>query len=226
MLAQAAGLALLAAVSPTALLIASIYLGSSRPQATVLCYLAGAVLMSTATAIVVLVVLRTGGLQLGRNRTPRYGLRLGLGILLLATAVVLARRAPKAAGPPSPDPSRPARGIISRLAAEPAPVTALMAGLLVFTPSLTFLAAVQAIATAQASVPVSAIGVIMVVVISVASVWLPLAAFLAWPKQTAGRLAAFNAWLRRHGRLVVIGAIAVAGGFLVVNGLAGLAGPL
>jgi hypothetical protein len=41
MLAEAAGFAFLAALSPTALLIAAIYLGSARPRRTVLCYLAG-----------------------------------------------------------------------------------------------------------------------------------------------------------------------------------------
>jgi hypothetical protein len=47
MLLQAAGFAVLAALSPTALLITAIYLGSARPRTTALCYLAGAVLIST-----------------------------------------------------------------------------------------------------------------------------------------------------------------------------------
>ena len=46
MIAEAAGLALLAALSPTALLVAAVYLGSDRPRQTGLAYLAGAVLMS------------------------------------------------------------------------------------------------------------------------------------------------------------------------------------
>jgi hypothetical protein len=45
MLLQAAGFAVLAALSPTALLIAAIYLGSARLRTTALCYLAGAVLV-------------------------------------------------------------------------------------------------------------------------------------------------------------------------------------
>lgn len=217
MLAQAAGLALIAAVSPTALLIASVYLGSARPRITVLCYLAGAVLMTTVVAIVVLAALRGGGLELRQNRTPRYGLRLGLGALIIALAALVARRAPR-----PPDPARPSKGIVSRLIAEPTPVTALLAGLVVFGPSVTFIAAVQVIATARASVPASALGLIMIIAIDVAFVWLPLLAYLAWPKQTADRLTAFNAWLRVHGRLVVIIALCLAGAFLVIDGLTGL----
>jgi uncharacterized membrane protein len=56
MLAQAAGFAVLAALSPTALLITAIYLGSARPRTTALCYLAGAVLISTVMGIAVLLV--------------------------------------------------------------------------------------------------------------------------------------------------------------------------
>jgi hypothetical protein len=44
MLLQAAGFAVLAALSPTALLITAIYLGSARPRTTALYYLAGVVL--------------------------------------------------------------------------------------------------------------------------------------------------------------------------------------
>src|ERR1700722_17504827 len=84
MLIQAAGLALLAALSPTALLVAAVYLGSARPRLTTVFYLAGAVTMSVVMGVIVLVVLRSTGLNAPAHREPRFGLRLGLGILLLA----------------------------------------------------------------------------------------------------------------------------------------------
>ena len=84
MLLQAAGFAVLAALSPTALLITAIYLGSARPRTTALCYLAGAVLISTVLGIaVLLLLLRYGNFQLSGHGTPRYGLRLALGLLIL-----------------------------------------------------------------------------------------------------------------------------------------------
>ena len=83
MLLQAAGFAVLAALSPTALLITAIYLGSARPRTTALCYLAGAVLVSTVMGIAVLLLLRYGHFQLPGHRTPRYGLRLGLAIVIV-----------------------------------------------------------------------------------------------------------------------------------------------
>ena len=98
MLLQAAGFAVLAALSPTALLITAIYLGSARPRTTTLCYLAGALLISIVTGIVVLVALRQGHLSYPNHRTPRYGLRLGLGLLILAAIAVVARRKPACRG--------------------------------------------------------------------------------------------------------------------------------
>jgi hypothetical protein len=216
-LAQAAGFAFLAALSPTALLIAAVYLGSDRPRLITLCYLAGALVMSTVTAIVVLEVLRSGHLEFQRNRTPRYGLRLGLGLLMIAVGAVVARRKPAL-----PDPSRPSEGIVSRLVASPAPRTAVLVGLLVFLPALTFVAAIQVIAIARADLRITALGLLMIITISLACVWLPFLAHLAAPQLTSRWLTAFNAWLRARGRILLILALIVAGAVLTANGLFGL----
>jgi Sap, sulfolipid-1-addressing protein len=216
-IAQAAGFAVLAALSPTALLLAAVYLGSARPRATILAYLAGAVLMSIVIGLVVLVALRAGGFSLPHHRHARYGLRLGLGILLVLAGLVLLRRMPKPA-----DPDRPQKGIMGRLMASPAPYTAFLAGLLVFAPGVTFIAAVQVVATANADLSLTAAGLIVIVVINVALVWLPLLAYLAAPGLTTRHLGAFNAWLRRNGRMILSGVLVIAGIILTVNGIAGL----
>jgi len=239
MLLQAAGFAVLAALSPTALLITAIYLGSARPRTTALCYLAGAVLISTVMGIAVLLILRYGHFQLPGHRTPRYGLRLGLGLLILATIAVVARRTPprlpglpgqpRHPGQPGqpPDPGHPGqpgqgKGIVSRLVSSPAPMTAFVAGVLIFMPAVTFIAAIQVIATARAGIPLSALGLVMVIVINVEFVWLPFLAYLAAPDLTTRKLTAFNAWLRTHGRMLLMLALLVAGAVLTVNGLLGL----
>ena len=235
MLLQAAGFAVLAALSPTALLISAIYLGSARPRTTALCYLTGAVLISAVMGVAVLLLLRYGQFQFPGHRTPRYGLRLGLGLLILASIAVAARRKPRLlglSGPPNPgppgQPGQPGqgqgkgKGIVSRLVASPAPVTAFVAGVLVFMPALTFIAAIQVIATARAGFPLSTLGLLIVVVINVAFVWLPFLAYLAAPDLTTRTLTAFNAWLRAHGRILLMLALLVAGAILAVDGLLGL----
>ena len=229
MLAQAAGFAVLAALSPTALLITAVYLGSAQPRTTVLCYLAGAVLVSTVLGIGLLLVLRYGHFQLPGNRTPRYGLRLGLGLLILAAIAVVARRKPILLGLPGqpgqplpPGQSGQGKGIVSRLVSSPSPLSAVVVGLLVFGPGVTFIAAVQVIATARAGIPLSALGLVIVVVINAAFIWLPFLAYLAAPELTTRKLTAFNGWLRAHGRILLSLALLVAGVILVVNGLVGL----
>jgi hypothetical protein len=168
MLLEAAGFALLAPLSPTALLVAAVYLGSDRPRLIASVYLAGAVTMSLVMGAVLLLALRSADLNRPEQYTPRHALRLGLGILLLVAGVVVARRRPARAN------AKPQQGFIQRMIDRPAPVTAFLVGLLVFAPGATFLAAVQVIATAQAGVKLTVLAVVMVVVINVLLVWLPI----------------------------------------------------
>ena len=216
MLAQAAGLALLSALSPTALLIAAIYLGSARPGLTSMFYLAGAVAMSLVMGVVVLLVLRSAGLNHPDQHAARYGLRLGLGIVLLAAAFYVAARKPR-----QPDPAK-AHGLVSRMVAEPAPLSAFLVGLLVFAPGVTFIAALQVIATASAGPDLTSLAVILVVVINVLLVWLPIMLHLIAPTATERRLKAFNHWIRAHGTTLLIGVLIVAGGIMVFDGIYGL----
>jgi hypothetical protein len=106
--------------------------------------------------------------------------------------------------------------------ANPSPRTGFAVGLLVFSPSVTFIAAVQVIATAQASIELSALALGIVVIINVLLVWLPILAHLAFPDWTSRTLTAFNAWLRAHGRAVLTVVLLAAGVILTVNGLTGV----
>ena len=221
-LAQAAGFAVLASVSPTALLVMAVYLSSANPRTMALLYVAGAVIMTVATGIALLIVIRTTGLNLPRGHDPRFGLRLGLGVLALAGAVFYTVRKPRETVPS--EQRRP--GFMARLMARPSPRFAFVTGLLVFAPGATFIAAVQVIATSDASVPLIALSLVIVVTITVIVVWLPLVGYLAAPDATTHRLAVLNGWLRTHGRAVVVYALGVGGAVLIVNGALGLAGTL
>ncbi|HUA42409.1 MAG TPA: GAP family protein [Streptosporangiaceae bacterium] len=219
MVIQAVGLALLAALSPTAVLVAAVLLGSANPHRMVLIYLAGAIVMTALMAAIVFVLLQSGHLYQPRERDPRYGLRLALGLAMLLVAAYLKRRGPK-----RPDPAKKDKGIIPRLISRPRAVPVFIVGLLVYTPSLTFIAAIQAVATGKQGLPESVAVLAIIIVVTVAFAWLPLLAYLLAPGGTARLLRGIDQWLRSHGYVLTMGALLLAGIVLSINGVLGLAG--
>jgi hypothetical protein len=220
---QAAGLAVLAAVSPTALLVMAVFLGSANPRSTALAYVAGAMIMTVIMAVTVLLVLRGIGLNQPREREPRYGLRLGLGILALATGVFLLRRGLPQPASPDQAQQKQKQGLIGRLTAHPRPGLAFVTGLILFLPSATFVASVQVVASANASTEITALALIVVVAISALIVWLPLLGYLAKPEATVRRLRMLNAWLRAHGRAITVYGLLIGGIVLIISGSLGIA---
>jgi hypothetical protein len=219
MLTDAAGLAVLAALTPTAVLVSAVFLGSANPHRTVLIYLAGAVVMTAIFAAVVFVALRAGHLQRLRESQPRYGLRLGLGVLMMAAGAYLRRRKPK-----PPDPAKRDKRIISRLLARPRPWAAFIVGLLVYAPSLTFIAAVQVVATSNASIAASVLQTGLVIAITVMFAWLPFVVYLLAPDRTAWVLRACDNWLRTRGYVLAVAGLGIGGVLLALDGVLGLTG--
>src|SRR5215467_13659811 len=156
MLAQALGYALLGAISPTALVVAAIFLGSANPRRAAIFFLSGAALITVAMAVVLFLVLRAGGLSKPGEWQARYGLRLGLGIVALGVSLLLARRKPRL---PDPD-KRP--NLVMRMASRPTPREAFAVGVLLFTPSITYVAAVQVIATSSAATAEVVLGLVLI----------------------------------------------------------------
>ena len=91
-----------------------------------------------------------------------------------------------------------------------------------FAPGVTFIAALQVIATARASLELTVVAVIVVVAINVLLVWLPLMLHLVAPDLTERHLTAFNGWLRAHGSTLLVGVLLVVGTIMVFDGIYGL----
>ena len=103
--------------------------------------------------------------------------------------------------------------------ARPGPRSAFAVGVLVFAPGATFIAALQVIATARASVETTAAALLVVVVINVMLVWLPIVLHVVAPETTTRYLTSFNDWLRSHGRTITVGLLVVVGLILIGNGI-------
>jgi hypothetical protein len=219
---QAAGLALLAAIYPPATLVAALYLASARPGRTTAFYVAGGFLIVVVVGTIALIAIRAGGLSLPSHHQTRYGLRLGLGVLACVAAVLIWRRKPRQKKPEagSGKPKKP--GLIERLTANPKPLTAFVVGIVMFGPSVTFLAAVQVVASAKADPAATAGALAMIFVLAVAFAWLPLLAYLVAPVRTTRTLKAFEGWLRRNRKKVMTAAVGLIGVLLVAQGIAGL----
>jgi MFS family permease len=216
-LGQAAGFAVLAAISPQVLLAVAVYLGSPNPRRAMLIYLAGAITMTVILGIVILVAIHAGGLNHPRQRQPRYGLRLGLGVLALGAGIFVALRKPK----PKKKDKKP--GLIKRIMTHPAPIAAFAVGMLLFTPSASFIAAVQVIATSRAGLGLIVLAMAVVIIIDVGFVWLPFGFFLAAPDATARYVKAADAWVQARSRVIIVLVLIIVGLLLIVDGATNLA---
>jgi hypothetical protein len=112
--------------------------------------------------------------------------------------------------------------MISRLIARPGPRTAFIVGIFVYSPSLTFVAAVQTVATSKNDVASSVLALVLVIVITLMCVWVPLLLYLLMPERTGRLLGNFNGWLRSHGHVLLVGALVAGGILLSIDGLVGL----
>ncbi|MDR2984767.1 MAG: GAP family protein [Nocardiopsaceae bacterium] len=232
MFEQAAGLALLAAISPPAVLIAAMYLSSPSPGKTTALFVVGGLAVVAVIGTIALIALRAGGVSLPSHHQTRYGLRLGLGVIAVIAAVLIYRRrpAPKKSedpadsqnGPESTASKQKKPGLIARWSSEPSPRTAFAVGIFMFGPSISFVAAVQVVASSKADLTATVGAMVMIIVLTVAFAWLPLVAYLLAPARTTRAWQAFDGWLRRNRRTVLAGAVGVIGVLLVAQGIAGV----
>ena len=151
------------------------------------------------------------------NLTKPFQLRMQ--IQQLIRRIFLARRKPK----PKKNKKDKKPSLISRIMAHPAPIAAFAVGMLLFTPSASFVAAVQVIATSKASDALIVLAMAVVVIIDVAFIWLPFGLYLAAPDATTRSVKAINAWMQAHSRVIIVGGLLVVGLLLIINGAAGLA---
>lgn len=210
---EAIPLALISSLYPLGLAAILLLAPAPRPRPKEVAFLAGALACTLAVGFVVVFALHGAGIGQSSQRQNQYWLRLVTGVLFMAAAVVLARRPPR----PSRGPSR-----LSRAVGQGGLFAIFVAGIALYLPSPTYLAALEEVGSAKMSAAATAVWVLIVVVLVLITVEVPVLLFLLAPGWTVPKLEAVNAWLDRHGHTALVWVVGAIGLWLFLEGLVGL----
>jgi hypothetical protein len=226
--AQALELALAASIYPPALL-AVIALGRGEQlRSRVFVFVLGALLVTYALGVLMLVVLDELGATGPHHWAPSAALDLVLGVALLGLAVHLRRKPLDPANPADSadsadqadqgEPSKIARYLASRRLAFVLGVT------LYVLPSPIYIAAVKTLADAHLAKSAELLSLLVTVAVMLWLIELPMLMLLVYPDRAAGVLERTNQWFTEHRRQLGVAISAGVGLYLLVKGLAGLLG--
>lgn len=212
---QAIPLALTASLYPFGLAVLLLLAEAERYKGRVSVFLAGAAICTLAIGFAVVFALHGAGLGQQSQQSPRYGLRLGIGVAFVAAAVILARRPPK--------PKKSGESKVTRAAQKGGLIAALVAGLILYLPSPTYLSALQVVGSSKLSTASTVAWVFIVVATTLITIWVPTLVIVFAPGWSKPKLAALNSWLSRNSRTLMVVVLAVLGVWEIIDGIVGLA---
>jgi hypothetical protein len=213
---EAIPLALISSLYPLGLAALLLLLEAPRPRPRSIVFFLGAALCTLGIGLPVVFVLRGAGLRESGNESARYGLRLAIGVLLLVAAWVVAHRAPR------PKKEGDERSRITRAVAGSGLVAVFLVGVAMYTPSPTYLTALQVVGTTNMSTGATVGWVVLVVFLVLLTIEVPIVVFLFAPGWATRQLGAVNTWLKRNGRSLLIVVLAALGTWELIDGLVGL----
>ena len=243
MLWEAVFTALVAGFSPWTLLIVAGLLSRERPMRHALVFLASASALALLVGFLVVEALGSTDLEdRHRHHTVSPAIDLGLGLAILLFVPYLARRTPRRereAGNEEqgkrgkegkqekkgnerkvhvPHRGRKERGPRDRR--REAGVLAVVAlGAFAGSPSPLYLAALHSITKGRPGGAVGTLEVLLVGALFLLLAEVPIVLYALAPERTTALLKAANAWLARHGRILVTLAAAGVGCYFTINGL-------
>lgn len=135
------------ALNPGALVVSAVYLAKERGARLETAFMTGGLIIGALVGVVVLVLIRVIGLELPTNLTPRYGIRLGLGIIALTLAAFQPRLRTRLRRPGEEGQKKPS--LSTRLMEGAQVGGAIVVRVLIFAPGLQYLAGVEGITAAE-----------------------------------------------------------------------------
>ena len=221
-LPEAVPLALAAAVNPPAILILILLLTGEHPRRLVLGYLAGAAAIIAAISFAVLFLLSASGATSDDSRSASASVDLVLGLVLVGLAVWAWRRRRR---PPSEVQGEPAQGRMAAMSqrASASVRWAFVLGVITYTFSPLYVAAVKAIADSGSGTGGQLVAVVICAICVLAFIEIPAVVLAVRPDGLKATLQRIEAWLAANSWTLVAVLAAVAGAWLIGNAIAGLA---
>jgi hypothetical protein len=215
---QAIPVALVSSLYPFGLAALLLLLEAQRPKPRSLVFLIGAAFCTLGIGLAVVFIVRGAGVQQSSNSTPRYGLRLAIGVLFLVLAWVVAHRPPKQKEKKGDE--QPSR--VTRAVAGSGLLAVFFVGIAMYTPSPTYLSALDIVGSTKMSTAAAVGWTVLVVALVLITIEVPILVYLFASDWATRNLAAFNAWLSRNSRTLLIWVLIVLGVWEVIDGVVGL----
>ncbi|ACU72738.1 hypothetical protein Caci_3840 [Catenulispora acidiphila DSM 44928] len=206
MLWEAIPTALVAAFSPSMLLIVAGLLDQKRPLRNALVFLTSAAAVTLIAGFVMYALLHNTGFDDTRkHRTVPPTLDIFLGVLILLFGWFVARRPPA-----EPKAARQREGRL---------LVVVGLGLFMGSPSPFYLASIHSIAKGAPGPVLGVVDVLVIAAVVLLLAEVPIICYLYAPQRTATTLRTVNGWLARHGRAIAVAAAVVGGAYFVISGL-------
>lgn len=218
-------LAVASAISPTILAVVIVVLRRPRPRRLLAAYLFGGMLTSIAVGVAIVTSLNELEVVSGSSPAADPIVDFTVGLLALLVAYVLAtdrdarlgeRRRERREARPSRDPW--SQRVLNR---GTAPI-AFAVGVALNLPGAFYLVALKDIARNQHGIGEQVFAVVVFNLIMFTFAEVPLLGYSFAPEATQQRVEAFNEWLGRHARQIVIALATAMGIYLVARGVAGV----
>jgi hypothetical protein len=213
-------LAFTAALNPTLLTATMVMLLASEPRRLMSGFLLGAYTISISLGLVIAFTLEGTSAVTTTQHTLSPVADIVLGVLLVVVAYVLHRGRDRGRRRERADEAKEPRW--RKMLDEGSPRTAFAVGLLLTLPGASYLAGMSRIGKAGASVPATALSVVLFCVIMLLLLELPLLGFAVAPDATRRAVGRFVEWVTVNGRTVAVRGALLIGALLVLRGVIAL----
>ena len=217
------------AASLDAVLVATVVLllGQPRPPRQLWAFWLGAIVVSTAIGLVVVLTLGRAGLQVNQQGSASPGIEIAAGVALLAIAAAAGSRltdrlkSKRSKNHPRQDAKR-RPSLADRIRGGDSLWPALVAGVAYGVPGAYYLAGLALLIKLDAGTTADIVSVVAFNLVMFALVELPLIGFVFAPDRTRALVGRLDGWLGRHSRTIVTIVAGAIGLYLLIAGLADL----